>query len=145
MHRRGVILLAEDDENDAFIFRMALQMADVVEAIVHVWDGQEAIDYLAAVGAYSDRDNYPFPRLVVTDLKMPRSTGFDVLGWIQNQSAPHRPPVVVLSGSNEDSDKKRALGLGAAGYFKKPAGMGPMSQLARKLKETWLPPLTPLT
>ena len=122
MNDRGMILLAEDDENDAFIFRMALKKAGIPNALTHVSDGEDAINYLAGTGIYSNRTQYPLPCLVVTDLKMPRSTGFDLLAWIKNQSPRTRPPVVVLSGSIEDSDKERAMGLGAVAYFVKPSG-----------------------
>ena len=142
MNHLGTILFAEDDENDAFIFKMALQKADVRNPLTHVSDGEDAINYLAGVGAYSDRGKCPFPSLVVTDLKMPKRTGFDVLEWIKDQPLPMRPPVVVLSGSFEDSDQERALVLGAAAYFKKPAGMNNMIRVAHQLKETWLAPLS---
>jgi CheY-like chemotaxis protein len=142
MNQPGTILFAEDDENDAFIFRMALQKAEVRNALAHVSDGEDAINYLAGVGIYSDRYRCPLPCLVVTDLKMPRSTGFDLLAWINNQPASNRPPVVVLSGSYEDSDKERALALGAGAYFKKPAGMDKMVRIAQELKDRWLAPLS---
>ena len=80
--------------------------------------------------------------IVITDLKMPRRTGFDLLAWIQDQPQLNCPPVVVLSGSAEDSDKEHALGLGAVGYFVKPPGLEQMVRLAHELKESWLAPLS---
>jgi CheY-like chemotaxis protein len=142
MNDCGPILLAEDDENDALIFRTALKKADIPNALTHVLDGQGAINYLAGVGSYSNRAQYPLPCLVVTDLKMPRTTGFDLLAWIKNQLPPNCPPVVVLSGSPEQSDKERAFGLGAAAYFVKPSGLEHMIHLAQELKDTWLAPLS---
>ena len=82
------------------------------------------------------------PCLVVTDLKMPKSNGFDLLAWIKNQPPPNCPPVVVLSGSVEESDKERALALGAAAYFVKPGGLDHMIHFAQELKDTWLAPLS---
>jgi CheY-like chemotaxis protein len=140
MNHPRIILFAEDDDNDALIFRLALQKADVREALTHVIDGEDAINYLAGDGIYSNRDEFPLPSLVVTDLKMPRSTGFDLLTWIRDQPPLNRPPVVVISGSFEESDKARALSLGAVAYFKKPAGMDEMIQLAQQLKAAWLAP-----
>ena len=138
----GLILLAEDDENDAFIFRMALNKAGISNSLAHVPDGQCAIDYLAGSGVYSNRSQYPVPCLVVTDLKMPKASGFDLLAWIKNQPPPNCAPVIVLSGSVEDSDKERALSLGAAAYFVKPSGLDHMIHLAQELKRTWLAPLS---
>ena len=141
MNRNNTILLAEDDENDAFLFRMALKKAGIPNPLSRVPDGEDAINYLAGVGIYSDRVQYPLPSLVITDLKMPRRTGFDLLAWIQDQPQLNCPPVVVLSGSAEDSDKERALGLGAVAYFVKPPGLDQMVHLAHQLNENWLAPL----
>src|SRR4051794_21255395 len=105
MSNLGIILIAEDDENDAFILKMALRKAGILNASTHVSDGEDAIKYLAGVGSYSNREKYPFPCLVVTDLKMPKCTGFDLLAWMKDQPVPDKPPVVVLSGSIEDSDR----------------------------------------
>ena len=141
MNRNDTILLAEDDENDAFLFRMALKKAGIPNPLSRVPDGEDAINYLVGVGIYSDRVQYPLPSLVITDLKMPRRTGFDLLAWIQDQPQLNCPPVVVLSGSAEDSDKERALGLGAVAYFVKPPGLEQMVHLAHEWKESWLAPL----
>lgn len=142
MNDHGTILLAEDDENDAFLFRIALEKAGIPNLLSHVPDGEDAINYLAGVGIYSDRVQYPLPSLVVTDLKMHRLTGFDLLAWIQNQPRRNCPPVVVLSGSAEDSDKERAFALGAVAYCVKPTGLEHMIHFAHELKENWLAPLS---
>ena len=138
MNHAGPILFAEDDENDAFIFRIALQKAGIRNALIHVADGEDAINYMAGAGPYSDREKSRLPCLVVTDLKMPRRTGFDLLAWINQQPPSHRPAVVVLSGSFEDSDQQRALALGAAAYYKKPAGLDKMVHITQQLKNAWL-------
>jgi len=140
-----MILLAEDDENDAFIFRIALAKAGVLNPLTCVPDGADAMDYLGGVGRYADRTTYPLPGLVVTDLKMPRCTGFELLAWMENRRSPNSPPVVVLSASIELSDRERALKLGAVGYFQKPAGLADMVRLAHELNDTWLASFTPPT
>ena len=43
MNRNGTILLAEDDENDAFLFRMALKKAGIPNPLSHVPDGEDAV------------------------------------------------------------------------------------------------------
>jgi CheY-like chemotaxis protein len=58
------LLLVEDDENDVVLFERALKKTDV-RAILHVVrDGQEAIDYVNGTGMYTDRERYPFPRVI---------------------------------------------------------------------------------
>ena len=85
-----------------------------------VGDGEKAIDYLAGNGGFSDRGKYPFPDVVLLDLKMPRKTGFEVLQWLQTQTF-DGPYIVVLSGSALPEDVARSTALGAGAYFKKKA------------------------
>src|SRR4051794_19062361 len=139
MLMRGTILHAEDDENDAFLFRTALSRAGVSNPIVQVQNGEEAIRYLSATGPYSDREKHPFPCLLITDLKMPRLSGFDLLAEIKELPQFRQLAAVVLTASVADSDKKRSLELGAKGYFVKPSGLAGLTQVALKLKESWIP------
>jgi CheY-like chemotaxis protein len=75
VNKSGTILHVEDDENDAFFFRRALSKAGVTNALTQVIDGQAAVDYLNGIGLYCDREKYPFPCLLITDLKMPVLSG----------------------------------------------------------------------
>jgi CheY-like chemotaxis protein len=80
------VLVAEDEESDAVILRLAFQKAHVPHPLVIVHDGQEAVDYLLGKGHYADRILHPIPALILLDLKMPRMSGFDVLAWLQTQT-----------------------------------------------------------
>ena len=130
-----VILHAEDDANDAILFRTAVQKAGISLLLAHVCDGEDAINYLRGDGIYSDRVLYPFPCVLVTDLKMPKVTGFDVLAWIQTQLQRATLPAIVLSGSSQEVDKKRAFELGAQAYWVKPNALHDLVQLARELQD----------
>src|SRR4051794_15702703 len=88
------ILLVEDDDNDVFFLTYAFESAGIVNPVVVVKDGQEAIDYLAGTGRYSDRGIYPLPCLVLLDLKLPVRPGLDVLRWVGQQ--PHLKPLLVI-------------------------------------------------
>ena len=132
------ILLAEDDENDAFLFRAALKQAGLPNLVAHVSDGKHAIDYLQGAGIYSDRVRYPLPSLLVTDLTMPNRTGFDLLAWIKTQAQFSQLPTIVLTSSAVESDKQRALELGASNYLVKPSHLEDLVVLARGLQEDFL-------
>lgn len=80
-----LILLAEDNENDVLMFRRASRKAKFDNPIQVVADGEEVIAYLGGEGKFTNRDRYPFPGLVLLDLKMPRKNGFDVLRWVRQQ------------------------------------------------------------
>jgi len=133
------ILIAEDDENDALLFETACGKESVEHILHFVRDGQQAIDYLSGKSPYDDRQRFPFPDLLVLDLKMPRMDGFDVLKWVRDENGIGELPVVVLSGSSLDEDKIRATGLGADEFLVKPAGIDELRKLIRGLCDEWLP------
>src|SRR5687768_16993926 len=104
MSTPATILLAEDNENDALLMRHAFKKAGISNPLVRVRDGEEAIDYLAGHGVYADRRAYPFPALLLLDLKMPRRDGFEVLEWIKADPSLRRLPVTVLTSSDQQLD-----------------------------------------
>ena len=73
------ILIAEDDDNDFFLLDRAVKKASIHNPLHRVVNGQEVINYLSGITPYSDRTAYPFPYLVLLDLKLPLLHGFDVL------------------------------------------------------------------
>jgi CheY-like chemotaxis protein len=124
------ILLVEDDADAAHLMLRALERCDS-RCAVHIFqDGERAIRYLSERMAESAA---PLPSLVITDLKMPRKSGFDVISWIRTQPRLSTLPVVVLSASSEAADVDRAMNLGANGYFVKPHLLPDLLELARSL------------
>lgn len=113
------ILLAEDDSNDALIFQIAFRRATLPHKLHIVHDGQEAMDWLNGKEDYGDRQKFPRPDVVITDLKMPRKGGFDLLRWMQSEKEFQEILAVVLSSSNDPGDVEKAYQLGAATYFVK--------------------------
>ncbi len=113
------VLVAEDNEDDLFFSRRMLAKAGL-DAVRHVADGGQAIDYLAGRGPYADRARFPLPDLLLLDLKMPVHTGHEVLDWLRLQPALHAVRVYVLTSSDEPGDRRRAKDAGARGYIVKP-------------------------
>ena len=114
------ILIAEDDPNDAFLLKRILEKY-CKESDVHlVNDGEEAIAYLAGEGEFADRERHPLPEFVLTDIKMPKKDGFEVLDWLKQHPQCRLIPVIVWSSSGIASDVTRAYELGANCYFQKP-------------------------
>lgn len=138
MNNCDTILLAEDDENDAFFFCNALSKAGVGNPVVRVANGEDAFFYLSGSGAYSDTSKYPFPCLLITDLKMPRLSGFDLLVRAKALLEANHVPAIVLSASAAESDKERARQLGAQAYFVKPSELNGLVAIANQIKESWL-------
>jgi len=121
MQHRFNILLAEDDENDVFLLKLAFEKAQIQNRLCVTRDGQEAIDWLTGAGEFSNRAEYPLPCLLILDLKMPRKSGMDVLRWLRQQTVLNCLPVVVLSSSAHRYDVERAYKLGANAFVVKPS------------------------
>lgn len=135
------VLLAEDDEHDVFFMRRAFQKAEVPNPLMAVPNGGEVISYLEGQNHYRDRRQYPFPGLLLLDLKMPLVDGFEVLHWVHQQpSLRDRFGIVVLSSSDQESDRQRAFELGADEYLVKPSGFNALVELIIDLNRRWLDP-----
>ncbi len=114
--RAPVLLLAEDSEDDAFFFQRAFRKVDAGCSLVRAENGKVAIDLLR----HTMSESGVAPILVFLDLKMPVMSGFEVLEWLQLSGIKPAPKVIVLSGSNDQDDRRRALKLGATDYLVKP-------------------------
>ena len=131
------ILQVEDDPNDVFFLQRALKKAGVLNPIQVARDGQQAIDYLLGVGKFADREKFPFPCLVLLDLKLPHVMGLEVLRWIRNQPG-MVVPVVLLSASSENSDMAAAYRLGCNGFLVKPSESSKLESMAQAISYFWL-------
>jgi CheY-like chemotaxis protein len=131
------ILLAEDEDDDAFLLVKALKSAGLMNPPTIVHDGEEAIDYLAGRGIYADRARYPFPFLLLLDLKMPRKNGFEVLEWWRSQPRAQHLNTIVLTSSSLRQDIERAYELGAVSYLLKPAEISDLTELVARTLQYW--------
>jgi CheY-like chemotaxis protein len=134
------ILLVDDNEDDLFALRRALKKAGIANPQQVVTDGQQAIDYLAGVGQFADRAQFPLPFLVFLDLKMPFRGGFEVLSWIREQPALASMVVIVLTGSDETKDHQRAHALGARSYLVKPPQPADLRAIMESMESFWSRP-----
>jgi len=114
------VLLVDDSEDDILFIRRAIDRHPRLLIVGEVHDGEDAISYLNGEAAFKDRNQHPFPDVVLLDLKMPRKSGYDVLHWLQEQSFKNLF-VIVVSGSFLPEDIERSLNLGANAYYKKNA------------------------
>ena len=131
------ILLVEDAEDDVFLFKRALKAAHVTNAVDVVTGGQAAIDYLASILHADDKAQHLPPFIIFLDLKMPQVDGFEVLSWVRSQPQLDSVVVVVLSGSNESQDLRRAYALGARSYLLKPAKPEEIGEFIESMSSRW--------
>lgn len=134
-HSRPVILLVDDNPHDVVLIRLAFRRVGIIDTIHLVKDGTEAMRYIRGDGVYADRHQFPIPTLILLDLKMPQTSGFDVLQWIREQPALGNVVVVVMSGSGDDADIDRAYALGANSYLIKPTRFEEMVRMMESLKD----------
>jgi CheY-like chemotaxis protein len=132
------VLYVEDEEADALLLSLAFKRAHLPHPIHTVIDGVEAIDYLAGKGSFADREHHPFPALVLLDLKLPRKSGFDVLEWARQQPGLAALPIVIYTSSDRETDRARAMELGASAYIVKRSNIDQLGELVRALSQRWL-------
>jgi len=133
MAEQAIILLADDNGTDVTLTKRALQSADLGNPVHIVSTGQEVIEYLT--GAVHARfTGARVPLLILLDLDLPDLTGFEVLEWIRTQETLSSVPVVIYTGSNNQSDSNRARHLGAHSYWVKPSSFHGLVQMMKLLK-----------
>jgi two-component system response regulator len=135
--REQTIFLVEDSDDDAELALMAFSRANLVNPIVRVRDGVEALDYLFARGKHAERNVSELPAVVLLDLNLPKLNGLEVLQAIRADERTKSLPVVILTSSNEDRDRLRAYEHFANGYVLKPVDYDQFVAAALQLGLYW--------
>lgn len=135
------VLHIDDDSNDTELLLAATVEAGVPFRLHNVIDAEQATAYLSGAGPFADRREFKMPSLILLDLKMPRSTGIELLRWIRARPEFNNIPVVVLSGSESEEDVRQAYACGANAYLIKPLGFGALVGIVRSLNVAWFVPM----
>jgi two-component system, response regulator len=132
------ILLVEDNPNDAELALRALRKYNLANNLVHVRDGEEALDFVFAKGKYADRNIADRPRLMLLDLKLPKVDGLEILKAVKSDERTKMMPVVVLTTSKEERDVIESYKLGANSYIVKPVDFDKFVEAVKELGFYWL-------
>ena len=127
------LLIVEDDTDALFLLKRAFLKVGLSVPLRVAVDGEDAVAYLSGRGVYADRTSNPLPCLVLLNLKLPKKSGLEVLEWMRQQPRLRRIPVVIVTTSGEERDRKRALELGAREYYIKPIDSSGLLRLAKKV------------
>src|SRR4051812_22579866 len=134
--RKFHILVAEDDANDRFFVEKAFRAIHGPVTLTMVEDGEAVERYLLRREPFSDAALFPFPSLIMLDIKMPKRTGLEVLAWISKTDF-RRIPVMMVSSSDLQSDVDRAFDLGANAYLVKPVSVQKMQSVFQVTADFW--------
>ncbi len=89
-------------------------------------DGEEALTWLARLDAQPGTHT---PALILLDLNLPKRTGMEVLRALRERERWQEVPVMVVSSSDNDADRREVAKLGATAYFRKPSDLDEFLQL----------------
>jgi CheY-like chemotaxis protein len=138
------ILIVDDNLDDQFVQARTIRKIMPRGALLNCANsGEEAISYLIGEGKFSDRERFPFPTLLITDLNMPNGDGLSLLAFINNNPAWSVVPRIVFSSSTDDDDVRTAFMLGASAYHRKPLQLADTEKRLASILAYWSTSLVP--
>lgn len=125
------IVLAEDDEGHAALIQRNLRRAGIANEIIHLRDGQEALDFIRRRGEYAHR--VPDAPLLLLDIRMPRVDGVEVLRLLKGDPATAPVPVIMLTTTDDPREIQHCYELGCSVYVIKPVPYEQLTEALRRL------------
>ena len=113
------ILLVEDNVDDAELAIRALKKNNILNVLLHVKDGAEALEFIFCRGQYANRPINMKPKIILLDLNMPKVSGIEVLRRLKADEGTKSIPVIVLTSSKESPDIEAVYKLGANSFIVK--------------------------
>ncbi|GAB1544359.1 response regulator [Scytonema sp. NUACC21] len=128
-----IVLVVEDNPNDLLFIQRAATKANLRICLKTVSTGDEAVSYLLGEGSYADREQYPLPNIILTDTRMPRMGGLELVIWIKQQPNFQDLPIVVMSSSIDSDDGGQFTALGINLHFIKPVSASGFEEILRQV------------
>ena len=138
MYEKIDVLLVEDNPSDAELTIKALRKNKIINALLHLQDGEDALESIFATGKYADRNMGDIPKIILLDLKMPKVDGLEVLTKIKSDQRTKIIPVVLLTSSKEEKDIVNSYKLGVNSYIVKPVEFDTFVKAVSDLGLYWL-------
>lgn len=137
-HSSFTILLVEDNPAHAELVKRSFEAHNIRNTIVHLPDGEVALEYLFRRGPYADVQAYPRPHMILLDLRLPRVDGLDVLKEIKSTEHLRNIPVIILTTSDAERDAAQAYEQHANSFVVKPLDFVQFTALMKELGYYWL-------
>jgi len=132
------IILVEDNQDDAILTKRALKAQNPSVNIVHLKNGEEALDFIFKGKEFEGKKFSDNPKIILLDLKMPKVDGIEVLKRIKEDPVLKFTPVIILTSSSNDPDIKKTYEIGANSYIIKPIEFENFSKTVEKVGTYWL-------
>ncbi|KAF3890605.1 MULTISPECIES: response regulator [Nostocales] len=128
-----IVLVVEDSPDDLLFIQRAAVRTNLQMILKNVTNGNEAVSYLLGEGSYANREIYPFPNIILTDTRMPRMGGLELVTWIREQNDFKDLPIVVMSSSTDTDNADRFTAVGINLYFVKPMSVRGFEEILREV------------
>lgn len=132
------ILLVEDNMSDAELVIRALRKVNLANHLIHLKDGEEALEFLFATGQFASREKTNLPKVILLDIKMPKVDGIEVLRKVKANPATRLIPVVIMTSSKEEQDMFKSYELGVNSFVVKPVGFADFARAVSELGLYWV-------
>ena len=132
------ILLVEDDAEDAELTLMALKQRNITGKVVHVMDGDEALDFIYSTSLYGNWDAESAPKLILLDLNLTKVGGIEVLRELKAGERTKSIPVVVMTATKDEAKIVESYKLGVNSFVVKPTDLKAYKQVVGDVGNYWL-------
>jgi len=123
------IAVVEDDMDDILLMNEIFSVSEYTKSISYFQNSEGVIPFLDSV---SDTE---LPTVILSDLNMPKLTGFELLKALKATRRYRHIPVIIYTTSNSEKEKQKALSLGATAFITKPVGVKEYYKVIDKIKE----------
>lgn len=138
INQRVDILLVEDNPHEAQLTIRSFKKRNLANGLLHIDDGQEAMDFIFSRNKYAERSLENMPKLILLDLKLPKIGGLEILEAIKMDERTKIIPVIILTSSNEGPDITASYKLGVNSYIVKPVNFESFSKAVVELGMYWM-------
>ena len=133
------VLLVEEDCVDAQRTIRELKRLHLANSLIHVKDGDEALDFLFSTGRFAGTEKKrSLPNIILLDIQMPEMRSLEVLKKIKEDGRTSGTHVILLTPSGEHPDLHDCFELGAISYIVKPLNFERFAQAIHGPGLFWL-------